>query len=244
MASEDSDRSGALGRLGRQTRVTRMRFRLLRDANGKPLQKGLAIVLLSGLFFGISGIPVVSPPRKDHSRPYPCQDHPCGCASADECWRHCCCMTNKQKVAWAQQHGVTPPDFVVAAAAKEEAEQPAQASNHDEGCKRADDAQSEEPACCRARHRHHDVAAAEEASGKQGKSESRVRLALNDLARQCRGLSQIIMLFAGALPCVVSAPWRPAEPVVGSVIEAAPLGVSADLSPPIPPPKLRDGVAA
>jgi len=220
-----------------------MRFRFSRNADGKLLQKGLAIALLSGLFFGIAGIPVVTPARKDRSRPYPCQDRPCGCASADECWHHCCCMTNKQKVAWASEHGVTPPDFVVAAAEQEEASKPAQACNRDEHCETADNASVEEPACCRARHHHHDVVGSGE-SRKPGKADSHVRLVLNDSARQCKGLPQIVMLFAGALPCVVSAPWRPAELVVGSVIDAAPLGVSADLSPPVPPPKLCGGVDA
>ena len=81
------------------------------------VRQAVAAILLMGFVAGFVGIPVMSPTRKDRSRPYPCQDHACGCASADECWRHCCCFTNRQKVEWARQHGVTPPDFVVAAAA-------------------------------------------------------------------------------------------------------------------------------
>ncbi|MBS0190715.1 MAG: hypothetical protein U0573_02335 [Phycisphaerales bacterium] len=40
---------------------------------------------------------------------YPCEDHACGCASAAECWAHCCCHTPRQRLAWAIRHGVRPP---------------------------------------------------------------------------------------------------------------------------------------
>jgi len=53
--------------------------------------------------------------EKDRSIPFPCQDRPCGCGSAEECWRQCCCYSNAQKLAWAKANGVTPPDFVLIA---------------------------------------------------------------------------------------------------------------------------------
>lgn len=57
--------------------------------------------------------------EKDPSRPFPCQNRPCGCRSAEQCWKNCCCFTNAQKLAWARTHGVKPPAFVIAAAATE-----------------------------------------------------------------------------------------------------------------------------
>ncbi len=57
--------------------------------------------------------------EKDQSQPFPCMNRPCGCASAEQCWKQCCCFTNAQKVAWATQHGVTPPAYVVEAARAE-----------------------------------------------------------------------------------------------------------------------------
>ncbi len=51
-----------------------------------------------------------------HSEPFPCQHHQCGCRSAEQCWRSCCCLSTQEKLAWATQHGVTPPDYVLAAA--------------------------------------------------------------------------------------------------------------------------------
>ena len=97
------------------------------------LQRAIAVVLLLGLLLGIAGVPVITVAKKDRSRPYPCQNRPCGCASADECWHHCCCLNNRQKVAWARENGVTPPDFVIAAAEREQAEAVAAGDNDEHG---------------------------------------------------------------------------------------------------------------
>jgi len=59
--------------------------------------------------------------EKDLSQPFPCQNRPCGCRSAEQCWKKCCCFTNSQKVAWAKANGVDLPDYVMAAAKKESA---------------------------------------------------------------------------------------------------------------------------
>lgn len=57
--------------------------------------------------------------EKDDSTPFPCQNRPCGCRTAQQCWKKCCCFTNAQKVAWAKTHRVRVPEFVVAAAKAE-----------------------------------------------------------------------------------------------------------------------------
>lgn len=70
-------------------------------------------------------VPQLSSPQKDRSEPYPCMDRPCGCVSAAQCWKQCCCFTNQQKVAWAEENRVTVPESVVAAAAQENAQETA-----------------------------------------------------------------------------------------------------------------------
>lgn len=72
-------------------------------------------------------VPVAAPGRspKDTSSPFPCQNRPCGCRSADQCWKKCCCFTNQQKVASAKKNDVSIPQFV-ADAAKDEAKSEAQ----------------------------------------------------------------------------------------------------------------------
>ena len=59
-------------------------------------------------------------PEKDSSEPFPCQNRPCGCRSAEQCWKKCCCFNDAQKVAWAKANNVKVPDFVLAAAKKAE----------------------------------------------------------------------------------------------------------------------------
>jgi hypothetical protein len=180
-------------------------------------------------------------PRKDRSRPFPCQDRPCGCSSADECWHHCCCMSNKQKVAWARQHGVTPPDFVIAAAAKED-DSDVQVCQGD-CCQSAAGHPENEPPCCRGRHRP-EPSATGSAYDDDGKTQSKVTLVLTSFARQCRGLPPIVFLLTDAVPTIVAPQWKPADTLAGYVIEAPGNFTSAELSPPVPPPKLSCGIAA
>src|SRR3954447_10580110 len=47
---------------------------------------------------------------------YPCSDCECGCASAEQCWRSCCCHSMAERMAWARVHGVRPPEFAIAEA--------------------------------------------------------------------------------------------------------------------------------
>lgn len=61
------------------------------------------------------GFPLPTPRRisKDTSRPFPCQNRPCGCITADQCWKgDCCCFTLEEKLAWAEANGVEPPEHV------------------------------------------------------------------------------------------------------------------------------------
>ncbi|MFO0789484.1 MAG: hypothetical protein U0805_08500 [Pirellulales bacterium] len=47
---------------------------------------------------------------------FPCADCACGCATAEQCWRSCCCHTLAERIAWAHEHNVRPPDYALAAA--------------------------------------------------------------------------------------------------------------------------------
>lgn len=48
---------------------------------------------------------------KDSSQPFPCQNRPCGCKAATQCWTSCCCFSAAEKLAWAERNGVTPPIY-------------------------------------------------------------------------------------------------------------------------------------
>jgi hypothetical protein len=50
---------------------------------------------------------------KANSQPFPCQNCPCGCKTAEQCWSGCCCYTPAERFAWAERNGVTPPSYAV-----------------------------------------------------------------------------------------------------------------------------------
>jgi hypothetical protein len=80
----------------------------------------LCLSVLLGICAMLFPLPIASPPQKstekDSSERFPCQNRPCGCRSAEQCWKKCCCFNNAQKVAWAEANKVKVPDFVLAAA--------------------------------------------------------------------------------------------------------------------------------
>ncbi len=79
----------------------------------------IVFISLAAFISACVGVPLAIPnqaPQKDLSAPFPCQDSICGCMSATQCWKSCCCRSNREKIAWAKKHGVTPPKFVLAAA--------------------------------------------------------------------------------------------------------------------------------
>ncbi len=46
------------------------------------------------------GIPLPVPMGKAGKEAYPCMNHHCGCQSAEQCWRNCCCMTLEERLFW------------------------------------------------------------------------------------------------------------------------------------------------
>lgn len=73
------------------------------------------VVVASGLPLPIAGdSPAVGSATatqladKDRSRPFPCLDKPCGCATAEQCFAACCCNTPAELLAWASTHDLDP----------------------------------------------------------------------------------------------------------------------------------------
>jgi hypothetical protein len=94
-------------------------MRSLRRGSMRAIRPIAAITLGAFLLASI-GYPLWSNGEaKDLSQPFPCMYRHCGCRNAQQCWRGCCCFSNKQKLAWAEANGVTPPPYVAAAAEKE-----------------------------------------------------------------------------------------------------------------------------
>ena len=68
----------------------------------------LLLVALCSLFVPQPQIRTI---EKDQSVAFPCQDRPCGCKTADDCWTNCCCFSDQEKLAWAKEHQVEPPKW-------------------------------------------------------------------------------------------------------------------------------------
>ena len=93
-------------------RFRKLSPKLIRRLSGLTVLLGVCAMLVP---LPMAPLPSNSP-EKDLSQPFPCQNRPCGCRSAEQCWKNCCCFNNSQKIAWAKAHKVPVPDYVVAAA--------------------------------------------------------------------------------------------------------------------------------
>lgn len=87
--------------------------RLIRRTLADNSRRFICCALLATVVVGSIGFPVL--PGSTGER-FPCEGHACGCRDAQSCWRNCCCKTNLEKLAWAFENRVTPPEYVVAAA--------------------------------------------------------------------------------------------------------------------------------
>jgi hypothetical protein len=68
-------------------------------ALGLPLPAGMRS---KGASPGLDAADVVA--AKDRSVAFPCMNSPCGCATADQCFRDCCCTTLAERLAFARRH--------------------------------------------------------------------------------------------------------------------------------------------
>lgn len=92
-------------------------FRFRRILRTAWPRRGVALLLAIAYGYLVAGVPLPSVARNSSGQSterYPCENCSCGCASADECWKHCCCHTLTERLAWAEREGVTPPAYVLA----------------------------------------------------------------------------------------------------------------------------------
>jgi hypothetical protein len=131
-------------------------------------RRALSSALIGAYAIVAVGIPLPTNRPVKSGELFPCSGCPCGCDSAEHCWRSCCCHTLAERLAWAEDHGVKPPDFVLALAQKaglDSGGRPLRAKvlnvalatptccREQQPCCAASD---KLPACCAARDRAHD----------------------------------------------------------------------------------------
>jgi len=87
------------------------------------LRRFVSLLTLVGYFVICTGLPVpfaigqTTAEEASATTPYPCQGHRCGCRSAEQCWKACCCMSDLEKRMWAERNGVPLPDYLLSPAA-------------------------------------------------------------------------------------------------------------------------------
>src|SRR5262245_30068896 len=81
------------------------------------VRRAISSALVVIYFVVAAGVPLPggSQPH-DLSEDYPCAHCACGCGSAEQCWRSCCCHTLAERMAWAREHNVRPPEYAIAEA--------------------------------------------------------------------------------------------------------------------------------
>jgi hypothetical protein len=179
------------------------------------------------------GLPLPTSVHKDASLPFPCQDHPCGCQTAEQCWRNCCCFTPEERWAWARAHHVEPPAY---------AEKPtAQGWNtvklRDRGktptpstAKRCCSAHETRPACCQPR--------AERPAKPSPPERGRVRWGSALAALSCQGLPTLWVGSGAVLPVPPPVTWSVDLTFLSRVPLTDAIAWDVPLSPPAPPPRL------
>lgn len=175
----------------------------------------------------VIGVPLPAP-RHVFSERFPCENCHCGCSSAEHCWKHCCCHTLEERLAWAKRAGDEPPSFI---------RQQLLSANTD-------------PACCT---RHTDASTpATTRSGQQ--PTTRTCCASTATCRTANAPYQSLDGWR-ALACqatgnqwTLATPTIPAAPMSAAdtqqriewiIAPHRPLALNPYLSPPVPPPRLH-----
>lgn len=209
------------------------------------LRRLISLAVVVSICASFFPLPVASrTPGKDRSTPFPCQDRPCGCRSAEQCWKSCCCFSDTEKIAWAKANGVTPPQFVVEAASTETVE--TVVSEHS-CCNRHEDSnqavieKSPSPHSCCSHPQPTSASSANEVrdtTDRRGKeTQSGTTHVLGIMVQRCQGSG----LYWHSLPWSVLPPVPMTAPQRSPVMWSHPVSVEVDerlIEPPVPPPRL------
>jgi hypothetical protein len=211
-----------------------------RNISWRPLpHRTVACVALVGYLATAVGFPLPRLPQKDHTQPFPCQDHPCGCQTAEQCWRHCCCFSPEERFAWAAAHHIEPPSY---------AERPAAGGWHTVRlrdqvvCAHCSDRQGRpaQESCCAKQHPEDSCRAQESrpsAHGAKPTVPARVPWLLGMRAMSCQGASNVWLSIGAIVPPPTPLTWNELFPPAGWLCIGNTSPVLLPLIPPDPPPR-------
>lgn len=187
------------------------------------VRKSASLLALAAVTVSSLGVFVVPRTNPSGGEAYPCQGGICGCTSAEQCWRSCCCTTLPERLAWAERHGVTPPEFVRQQVAADRRSQPI-----------AGTCCSTKSATCSQGVSPHEFSVKDTGSSPRGPAKVILISAFN----HCRGVTAYAAIFGEAI-CepVNSVPIN--RPVPNEwLMQADVIFHGAVLPPPTPPPRI------
>lgn len=175
-----------------------------------------------------AALPCPAAPAKHSAERFPCENCSCGCGTAEQCWRNCCCYTQRQKVAWAREHNVVVPAFVAAVADQEAAA-----------------AKPSKPAkCphCATKEARSDDSAARAHRDRKDEGGNALDVCLIKALR-CHGAADFWQAAGASWPGSEPVAWRVALNLTGEIPPIAPIqAILSSPTPPTPPPKLKISV--
>lgn len=161
--------------------------------------------MVSILIFLVSsvGIPLPALVKKDRSVPFPCMDRACGCRSAAECKKHCCCFSNAEKSAWARRRGLDPATVATVEPAREDRANvsdvtSAEVSSCQSDCCAKADKPIARPACPHCRQSK-TAPSIPQAKSSEETSQGTVDVIIASFERKCQGGDHFWLILASAM---------------------------------------------
>lgn len=215
-------------------------MKFLRSIIARSARRSIAGGMLVCYALVMFGVPLPeSAPEAGSEQPYPCQHHACGCRSAEQCWRSCCCFTDEEKLAWAERNGVTPPDSFAGRRAVQGRAQVARlrdsgslscsrrsssCSSGSSHCGLPDIANSSPRHCCKTRDPNDGP-------------KKRIRLVVGIEALKCRGLGAGWTIIGDFVPPAPQVLWQFDPFVIGTLAFPSCRLPEIFFPPPAPPPR-------
>jgi hypothetical protein len=206
-------------------------FQFLCRRSRRPIT-GLALV---AYLLAVCGYPMPEPSSAEpteSSAAFPCQHHRCGCASAEQCWRSCCCFTKRERLAWAREHNVEIPQEFVATLNEDDHEHKASLCEHDAHGHKCEYCAVTKTEAGEKRCEHctsHDRSASEQRG---------TTWVLGFQAQKCHGISMLWISTGASTPGVRRIHWEFEWRVAGHVLVRSPVTLCTADAPPVPPPQV------
>ena len=215
-----------------------------RFLTGKRFRDAVVVLTAFSYLLIALGLPLPASARnapKDSDIPYACQNRPCGCQSSQECWKgDCCCFTLEQKIAWANENNITPPEHAVRLA-EARALKAHDGTKHGSCCDAADHQATR--SCCDAHHHEdadddHDDAATASCCHEQKAPRSVAKIVIGIFALQCHGeVANGLAALPLAVPPVVKVVRLDSLPCVGAIQQERFATVCMSILLATPPPR-------